>query len=420
MTKKKSRLYLLFKLITKSCKNLKFKAFKMSASRAVCLNKNTRRLKSPIKRLISAVDIPIDTIACKARMKGWHISKYGDVDELKFSKIMKIPLLKRSDEILIRVHSAGVNAIDVAMMTGYAYESFNQSNDENPFPLTLGREFSGEVVQKGTGTGRRIAIGDKVWGIVPYSYQGSHADYVVVPQSYVTIQPDNINPQEAGSLLYSGVTAWAGLFLSNLAKGGPMTNTVNSPKVLVLGACGALGTSVIQILKAENARVVAACTSDKKGIIETLDCDNIIDCTQEDWFTNKEVGGFYDLIVDCTGKGPYSYRDYGFKFDQFVNFISPLTTNDENILTKHLQSAKKKSSDMIDANAKAPGEKQVRVNNAYFIPSIKGIKYLNNLVELNKFHPITPSIYSYQYTPHAYKDVQSGYRHGHVILNFNG
>lgn len=55
------------------------------------------------------------------------------------------------------------------------------------FPLILGREFCGEVVQSGMGVDK-IAVGDRVYGVVPLHVNGSHAQYVVVPEYCVIIQ----------------------------------------------------------------------------------------------------------------------------------------------------------------------------------------------------------------------------------------
>lgn len=53
------------------------------------------------------------------------------------------------------------------------------------FPLTLGRDFCGEVIAKGVKASKRLNIGDIVMGVVPPSHQGCHAELVTVPEGLV-------------------------------------------------------------------------------------------------------------------------------------------------------------------------------------------------------------------------------------------
>lgn len=50
---------------------------------------------------------------------------------------------------------------------------------ELEFPLTVGRDFSGVIIDKGHGVGKEFKVGDKVYGFVPLHRQGTHAEAVV-------------------------------------------------------------------------------------------------------------------------------------------------------------------------------------------------------------------------------------------------
>lgn len=54
------------------------------------------------------------------------------------------------------------------------------------FPLTLGRDFAGVVLQKGHGV-TEYSIGDEVWGVVPVHDQGCHAEQVLIPKTCVSL-----------------------------------------------------------------------------------------------------------------------------------------------------------------------------------------------------------------------------------------
>lgn len=53
------------------------------------------------------------------------------------------------------------------------------------FPLTLGRDFAGEVVATGVNVTKDLKVGDTVVGVVPPFHQGCHAEFVSVPDSLV-------------------------------------------------------------------------------------------------------------------------------------------------------------------------------------------------------------------------------------------
>ena len=103
-------------------------------------------------------------------MSAWQISKYGSVEDLYLSADTPTPAIRRPDEVLIEVHAASVNPIDVMMMGGYGSATLNPlrkllcntSRDRGEFPLTLGRDFSGTVVKTG------IAVPSQVRFIVLY------------------------------------------------------------------------------------------------------------------------------------------------------------------------------------------------------------------------------------------------------------
>lgn len=57
-------------------------------------------------------------------------------------------------------------------------------NDQNEFPLTLGRDFAGTVVSKGQNV-KDLSEGDEVWGVLAPHLQGSHANFVLASGSLV-------------------------------------------------------------------------------------------------------------------------------------------------------------------------------------------------------------------------------------------
>ena len=82
-------------------------------------------------------------------------------------------------------------------------------------PLTLGRDFSGVVVDTGMSPGS-FNVGDQVWGTVfPTNSRGSHAEYVLASTTNsVGLKPKSLSHVEAASIPYAALTAWSGLDLT--------------------------------------------------------------------------------------------------------------------------------------------------------------------------------------------------------------
>lgn len=50
------------------------------------------------------------------KMAGWQIHSYGDLSELQYSEKLRVPVIRKPTEILIKINSSSVNPIDVAMV----------------------------------------------------------------------------------------------------------------------------------------------------------------------------------------------------------------------------------------------------------------------------------------------------------------
>src|SRR5437870_8517753 len=105
----------------------------------------------------------------RSQMKAIRIHEYGDAETLKFEEAPRVSI--GDDQVLVRVQDAGVNPIDWKIRQGYMKQVMPAN-----FPLTIGQDFAGEVVERGE-SANQFGIGDRVFGFA----QGSYAEYAAAP-----------------------------------------------------------------------------------------------------------------------------------------------------------------------------------------------------------------------------------------------
>src|SRR5215213_2654759 len=91
-------------------------------------------------------------------MKALVFKRYGGADQVAFADIPR-PLTK-PDEILVQVHAAGLNPIDVMIPKG-TFKPFLQFQ----LPATLGSDLAGIVVEVGSRV-TRFKSGDAVFASI--------------------------------------------------------------------------------------------------------------------------------------------------------------------------------------------------------------------------------------------------------------
>lgn len=296
----------------------------------------------------------------------------------------------------------------------------NSGNIE--FPLTLGRDFVGTVVQKGMSVeNKELMLGDKIWGVLPVHKQGCHSEFVAVDKCYVSKKPKNISDSDAAAILYAGLTAYSGIFLSGLLNGcssifcDSVQGSGVGKKVLVLGGSGGVGHLAVQILQAEGAEVITTCSQDAIPLMQNLGVQKIVDYTSPESDQILILESPYDIILDCASKGAEYANQLPWNFSNYVTFKSPLLKNfdEKGLLLGGFNNLK----DLLTQNITAINNKGI-VKWGYFLPSKNGINYLTRLVENKKFLPIIDSKFSYNELSSAYKKVDDGHLRGKVVIEF--
>ena len=189
------------------------------------------------------------------------------------------------------------------------------------YPIVLGHEFSGDVVEIGEGV-TKVKAGDRVSGapLVPcmkcedcqkgnyslckhYSFigsreQGSNADYVVVPEQNA-VPFDASVPYEQGAMFEPSTVALHGL-LQNDYQGGQC--------VAILGG-GTIGMFTMQWAKIFGSKkvVVFDISDERLELAKRLGADEVVNTTKEDYMkTAMEFTGNkgYGYVFETAGQVP--------------------------------------------------------------------------------------------------------------------
>ncbi|WP_411731251.1 NAD(P)-dependent alcohol dehydrogenase [Paeniglutamicibacter sp.] len=208
--------------------------------------------------------------------------RYGDAEVLH-EICLPIPAPK-DNEVLVRVHAAGLDRGTWHVMTGTPLLMrlvFGFRGPRNPVP---GLDLAGTVVGIGAAV-TRFSVGDAVHGFG----QGTFAEYAVAREDRLAPKPANLDFPQAAVVPVSAATALQALRAGRLVAG---------QRVLITGASGGVGSHAVQLAKAQGAEVTGVAGPSKQDLLRRLGADHAIDHTREDFADGTRR---YDLIVDIAG-----------------------------------------------------------------------------------------------------------------------
>lgn len=222
-------------------------------------------------------------------MKAIVQDAYGSTDVLELRDIDR-PVIA-DDEVLVRVHAAGVDRGVWHLMTGLAYPirlaGYGLRAPKTPVP---GMDLAGVVEAVGD-TVTRFRPGDEVFGIG----KGAYAEYARAPEDKLVPKPANLTFDQAAVVAISGLTALQALRDQGRVAAGQ--------HVLIIGASGGVGTYAVQIAKAYGAHVTGVCSTTKTDLVRSIGADRVIDYTQDDFADGEHR---YDLVIDIGGDSSLS------------------------------------------------------------------------------------------------------------------
>lgn len=352
-------------------------------------------------------------------MSAWTIDQYGSNGVLKYTEEITVPTISSATEVMIKVHAVSLNPLDVAMRGGYGAKLLKLRRDplsvmdnDSEFPLILGRDLSGVVVDCGSGV-THFAPGDEVWAAVPPWKQGSLAEYVTLTEYEVSHKPKVLSHIEAASIPYVANTS-----LSALVNGGGLCRGSSSNKrVLITGGSGGVGTFAIQLLKAWGAHVMVTCSQNAVGLVRGLGADEVLDYTAGDVVEQLETMEKFDVVFDGVGGDTEEWAMGLLKpwsGAKYVTLVTPLLLNTDSmgLLDGTLNAGCSLQSKAIQ-NLLSSG---VFYRWGFYAPDGPALDEVSKLVDAGKILPVVEAQFSFTQVPQAFQKLEKGHARGKTVV----
>ena len=198
-----------------------------------------------------------------------------------------------AEEILIKVHSAGINRADLLQRKGL----YPPPPDASPI---MGLEVAGTIQAIGKNV-RTWQVGDSVCAL---THGGGYADYAVAPMSQCMPIPNGFSKGEAAALPEALLTNWHNLFQRAELKPGE--------KVLIHGGASGMGTMGVMICATLGAEVYTTAGSKEKcRALEARGATRAINYKTEDFeavLTGMGLNNRINVILDMIG-GDYIQKN---------------------------------------------------------------------------------------------------------------
>lgn len=199
----------------------------------------------------------------------------------------------KDDEVLIKVHSAGINRADLLQRRGL----YPPPDDASPI---MGLEVAGTVAAVGAHC-ERWQVGDKVCAL---THGGGYADYAVAPAGQCLPIPTGFSQGEAAALPEALLTVWHNIFQRGRMQRGD--------KVLIHGGASGIGTLGIQMVTAMGGEVYTTAGTDEKcRALEARGAIRAINYRQEDFesvLSDLGLAHSMDIVLDMVG-GEYIQKN---------------------------------------------------------------------------------------------------------------
>ena len=187
------------------------------------------------------------------------------------------------NDVVVRVHAAGFTPGELEWPS-----TWTDRAGHDRMPSVPGHELSGVVVELGHGT-TGLTVGQRVFGMTPWTRNGSLAEYAAVEARNLAPLPADIDHTVAAALPISGLTAWQGLIDHARITAGQTA--------LIHGAAGGVGSIAVQLAREVGARVIGTGRAADRDTALGLGVDAFMDLQAD----KLEDAGEVDVVFDVIG-----------------------------------------------------------------------------------------------------------------------
>lgn len=188
-----------------------------------------------------------DPVAFPLTTRRWVAARFGGLDALEMREVeVAAP---EQGQVVVEIRAAGLNPAD--------YKHVRQG-DEADLPVPIGYEIAGTIAAIGPDT--KIASGGGAVGdeVLAFRVRGGYSDYLTVPARDVYAKPANLDFPEAANLLLAGTTA---------AEMIAVTDSQRGETIVVHGASGAVGVSVLQQARDLGIRAIGTASQNNFDVV---------------------------------------------------------------------------------------------------------------------------------------------------------
>lgn len=186
----------------------------------------------------------------------------------------------RNDEILVKVHAAGITGDEVLWAELYSRAA-----------RIPGHEVSGTVAATGPDYHGPLEVGQEVFALIAADRGEGQAEYTICLADEVAPKPSSLSHEEAAALPIPFLTAWEAIVDHGNAKPGM--------QVLVTGASGAVGSVAVQLAtNLTGCQVTALASSRNHDYLRRLGSREVVNYNTADW---ERYINDVDLVFDTVG-----------------------------------------------------------------------------------------------------------------------
>ncbi|MDD5151771.1 MAG: NADP-dependent oxidoreductase [Flavobacterium sp.] len=331
-------------------------------------------------------------------MKAFIVKKYGKKEKLHLTDWPE-PIVNEND-VLVQVHSAGVNLLDSLIRNG----EFKLFLPYKP-PFINGHDVAGVVTKIGSKVSK-FKVGDEVYSR-PSDYRiGTFAEYISIDEKDVALKPKNLSMDEAGSIPLVGLTAWQALVeVGNVKKG---------QKVFIQAGSGGVGTFAIQLAKHLGAFVATTTSSKNIDLVKSLGADLIIDYKTEDFETKLND---YDLVLHSNRDAKILEKSLRIlkPGGQLISLVGPPTPEFANAIG--LPWYLKFVINLLSFSARKKAKKlNISFKFLFMRAEGKQLGQITQLIETGVIKPVIDKMFPFEQTNEALSYVETGRSKGKVVV----